>query len=72
LQNDLDDFVQELEEAIDDIWRKPSEDGDDRGPVDSWAKRMEDRQRNKVNPTDKIERPEINQLDWKVKVLNMR
>jgi elongator complex protein 1 len=73
LQNDLDELAQELEETIDEIWRKPSEDGDDQGSVDSWAKRMEDRQRNRqVDPTDKIGRPEINQLDWKMKIFNVR
>jgi len=72
LRDDLNLFSQELREAIEEIWEKPSGEGDgaSRSEVDSWARRMEEREKEShMNPVEKIGKPEVGQMEWGVNVL---
>jgi elongator complex protein 1 len=58
LQAELSDFEDELGKALQEVWTKPTE--DDVPPADSWATRMEERERDKaVNPMNKVPKPEL-------------
>ncbi|KAF9463531.1 pol II transcription elongation factor [Collybia nuda] len=56
MQQHLARFSTELEEGLEEIWKKPAEEN----PVDSWASRMEEAENNKrVNPIDKVLKPDL-------------
>ncbi len=73
LQKDMGDLGEELENAVAEIWSMPQEeDGEDKAlpPGDTWASRMEELEKNKrVNPVEKVPRPEVkNNGDWKMRL----
>lgn len=70
LQQDLDELEQELKASLEEIWKKPAEDEEDE---DSWAKRMEEAEKKKlVNATDKVTKPELSRVDWRMKMFQMQ
>ncbi|KAF8627641.1 hypothetical protein AX15_004335 [Amanita polypyramis BW_CC] len=71
LQAELGDFENEFERALEEVWTKATD--DDSPPADSWASRMEERERNKAsNPIDKVSKPEFLRGDgWRIRLLDM-
>ncbi len=70
MQQDLDELEQELKASLEEIWKKPAEDEEDE---DSWAKRMEEAEKKKlVNATDKVTKPELSRVDWRMKMFQMQ
>ncbi|KAF8058697.1 pol II transcription elongation factor [Lyophyllum atratum] len=55
MQQRLAEFSEELKLSLEEIWFIPSEDV----PVDSWASRMEEVEKKRVNPVDKVPKPEL-------------
>ncbi|KAF5375529.1 hypothetical protein D9615_009198 [Tricholomella constricta] len=56
MQQHLAEFGLELKRSLEEIWYKPPEEQ----PVDSWATRMEEVEREKrTNPVDKLPKPEL-------------
>jgi elongator complex protein 1 len=47
--------VTELTDSLEEIWKKPVEEA----PIDTWASRMEEAEKKKVNPIDKVSRPDL-------------
>lgn len=63
MQQHLVQFEMELKDTLDEIWARPPEET----PVDSWALRMTEAERDrKVNPIDKVPKPEFPASGWKV------
>lgn len=67
MQAELSGFEDELGKALEEVWTKPPTD-EDVPPVDSWAARMEETERNKiVNPIDKVPKPELPRAEnWRI------
>ncbi|KAI0669554.1 IkappaB kinase complex IKAP component [Trametes maxima] len=72
LQRELKEFNTELTEAVEEIWKKAPE--NEEGveavpPMDSWAARMEAHEKQKhINPVDKVAKPEVGKVEWKLRV----
>lgn len=66
MQAELSGFEDELGKALEEVWTKPTD--EDVAPVDSWAARMEEKERNKaVNPIDKVPKPELPRAEnWRI------
>lgn len=63
MQRHLDQFESELKDSLDEIWTKPLAET----PVDSWALRMTEAEKDrKVDPADKVPKPELPGSGWKV------
>ncbi|KAF8661467.1 hypothetical protein AX16_001304 [Volvariella volvacea WC 439] len=67
LQMQISEFEKELQEALDEIWFRPEEDGE------TWASRMEEIERKKqVNPVDRVTKPDfLAGKDWKIDLYNL-
>lgn len=64
--------------AIDEIWVKLPSAGMECGtsvsgeePVDSWAKRMEEREKDKEKAIRDVVRPDVRAEEWKVKLVEV-
>ncbi|KAK0226513.1 pol II transcription elongation factor [Armillaria fumosa] len=71
LQKEVDAFERELQETVEDIWKKPAEEGET--ATDSWAARMEQVEKAKrVNPVDSVPKPELGRnADWRLRLLDL-
>ncbi|KAG6839915.1 hypothetical protein C0991_010395 [Blastosporella zonata] len=70
MQQHLLDFEEELKRSLEEIWSKPPEEV----PIDSWATRMEDAEREKrVNPVDKLPKPELpsSSKGWRINLFDL-
>ncbi|KAK7052844.1 putative elongator complex protein 1 [Paramarasmius palmivorus] len=79
MQDDVARLEQELKDAIDEIWAKTmsNEGREEQGPTvpttDSWAARMEEVERNRrINPIDRVTKPEILTADWRLKLYEIK
>lgn len=69
MQQCLVQFSTELNESLEEIWKKPAEET----PVDTWASRMEEAESKKVNPIDKVPRPGLVSGDgWRINLFGMQ
>jgi len=66
LQDHLSRFENDTKEALEEIWEKPGDGDGENSAMDSWATRME---RSRLNPIDKLTKPEVNGYDWRMKLL---
>lgn len=70
LQQDLSQFEQEIREALAEVWVKPTGTPTDAVP-NSWATRMEEKESVRhTNPTDRVPRPDIVEVEWRLKILH--
>ncbi|KAG7449880.1 Elongator complex protein 1 [Guyanagaster necrorhizus] len=71
LQKEIDAFERELQETVEDIWKKPAEGGE--SATDSWATRMEQVEKAKwLNPVDSVPKPELGRnADWRLRLLDL-
>ncbi|KAK0495026.1 pol II transcription elongation factor [Armillaria luteobubalina] len=71
LQKEVDAFERELQETVEDIWKKPTEEGET--ATDSWAARMEQVEKAKrVNPVETVPKPELGRnADWRLRLLDL-
>ena len=71
LQNEIEEFHAQLQEALDEIWPSKSADGEQSVPTSTWAERMEERIRNRKAAVDAIIRPEFQrtEAEWKIEFL---
>jgi elongator complex protein 1 len=70
LQQDLDQVEQEIKGALAEVWANPTDTPIDATP-DSWAVRMEERESaRQTNPTDRVPKPDIVEVEWRLKVLH--
>lgn len=71
LQAELSEFENELGKALEEVWTKAAD--EDVPPIDSWAARMEERERNKtVNPIDKVPKPELPRGEnWRIRLFEL-
>ncbi|TFY59586.1 hypothetical protein EVJ58_g5682 [Rhodofomes roseus] len=71
LQADLHSLENELRDAVEEIWTKPTPEGDEAADTapEGWAARMQehDKQR-QVNPLDKVSKPELAKQEWKLRL----
>jgi len=71
LQDDLGKFEAELNAAVEEIWRKPTEPDGDTG-TKGWAARMEEKEKERqANPIEKVEKPGLNRTDWRIQLLGI-
>lgn len=84
LQQDIGELEVELKAALDEMWLR-SADGLDEGTentlgesttptTDGWAARMAEKEKSaRVNPLDKVEKPEISPVtrDWRLPLYDM-
>ncbi|KAF8885990.1 IKI3 family-domain-containing protein [Infundibulicybe gibba] len=74
LQRELDVFEAELEAVLEEVWAKSVEGEDAASVGDTWASRMEQREKEKqVNPAEKIPRPELlspGAKDWRMNLFH--
>ncbi|KAF8845970.1 pol II transcription elongation factor [Paxillus ammoniavirescens] len=72
LQREFSAFEQELREAIEDIWKKPGS-TEEPGPVDSWVTRMQEKEKERlIDPIERVPRPEVEAVEWGLKLLRVR
>lgn len=72
LQQDMEFFEKELIESIDEIWAKPMTTEHQPQP-DSWASRMLEKEKEgKVDPLDRVPKPDIERNDWGIKLLRAK
>jgi elongator complex protein 1 len=72
LQQEFSAFEQELREAIEDIWKKPGS-AEEPGPVDSWVTRMQEKEKERlIDPIERVPRPEVEAVEWGLKLLRVR
>ena len=65
-------FEKELIESIDEIWAKPMTTEHQPQP-DSWASRMLEKEKEgKVDPLDRVPKPDIERNDWGIKLLRAK
>jgi len=66
LQLDVKSFEDELKESLEEVWAKTDEEG--AVSPDSWAARMAEVEKNrKINPTERVAKPELGRSDkWKI------
>ena len=71
LQAELSEFEDELRGSLEEVWVKIENDG--RQVVDSWAARMEEREKKQaINPIDKVPKPEFPRgSDWRVNLFDL-
>ncbi|KAK0212323.1 pol II transcription elongation factor [Desarmillaria ectypa] len=71
LQKEIDAFERELQEVVEDIWKKPADEG--KSATDSWAARMEQVEKAKrVNLVDSVLKPELGRnADWRLRLLDL-
>jgi len=71
LQAELSEFEEELGKALEEVWTKATD--EDVPPIDSWAARMEEREKNKaVNPIDKVPKPELSRGEnWRIRLYEL-
>ncbi|KAF8339341.1 pol II transcription elongation factor [Amanita rubescens] len=71
LQAELSEFEEELGKALEEVWTKATD--EDVPPIDSWAARMEERERTKaVNPIDKVPKPELSRGEnWRIRLYEL-
>jgi hypothetical protein len=71
LQAELSEFEEELGKALEEVWTKATD--EDVPPIDSWAARMEERERTKaVNPVDKVPKPELSRGEnWRIRLYEL-
>jgi elongator complex protein 1 len=63
LQQHLIQFELEVKDSLDEIWTRPLEET----PIDSWVLRMTEAEKDrKVNPVDRMPKPELPGDGWKV------
>ncbi|KAH9846478.1 IkappaB kinase complex IKAP component [Lenzites betulinus] len=76
LQRELSDLSAELNEAIEEIWKKAPENeepAESAPALDSWAARMEAHEKQKhINPVDKVAKPELARPEWKLQLPDAR
>lgn len=80
LQQELSEFAAELNEAVEEIWKKTpeNEEGTEAAPapvpaMDSWAARMEAHEKQKhINPVDKAAKPALARPEWKLRLPDAR
>jgi len=65
LQADISSFEAELKTAIDEIWAKPSQNEDEPHEPEGWAKRMQDKIRDRQIAMERIVKPPLPDGDWK-------
>ncbi|KIK96350.1 hypothetical protein PAXRUDRAFT_138652 [Paxillus rubicundulus Ve08.2h10] len=71
LQREFSAFEQELREAVEGIWKKPGS-AEEPGPVDSWVTRMQEKEKERlVDPIDRVPRPEVEAVEWGLKLLRV-
>lgn len=73
LQQEVGDFEQEIQEALDEIWaRTTSAEGDEEPEQIGWAARMAEIERSKaINPLDKVPKPDLSQArEWRLKLMD--
>ncbi|KAK2463075.1 hypothetical protein APHAL10511_004730 [Amanita phalloides] len=71
LQAELGEFEDELGKALEEVWPKTSE--EDTSPIDSWAVRMEERERiKKINPMERVPKPDLPRGEnWRIKLFEL-
>ncbi len=68
LQNEVAEFSDELKAAIDETWKKSLE-VEAETSLEGWAARMQEYERQKrIDPLDKVSRPELTKQDWNKKI----
>jgi elongator complex protein 1 len=73
LQKEISDFEAEFRVTVEDIWVRPVTDGDAVVPApDTWQARMEEAEEKKINPIDKVPKPDLSQgKGWKMNLFDM-
>ncbi|THH29047.1 hypothetical protein EUX98_g5147 [Antrodiella citrinella] len=73
LQEEIANFEKELSDAVEEIWKKPTEiDGEDQ-TADSWALRMQEHdKRQAVDPMEKVTKPDVTKRVWNSKLSSLR
>jgi elongator complex protein 1 len=73
LQKEISDFEAEFRVTVEDIWARPVTDGDAVVPApDTWQARMEEAEEKKINPIDKVPKPDLSQgKGWKMNLFDM-
>jgi len=71
LQQEVGDFEQEIQDALDEIWARTPAEGDEPEQI-GWATRMAEIEKSKaVNPLDKVPKPDLSQTkDWRLKLMD--
>jgi len=72
LQQEVGDFEQEIQEALDEIWARTPGEGVEEPEQIGWATRMAEIEKRKaINPLDKVPKPEHSQTkDWRLKLMD--
>lgn len=71
MQDDLLSFNTELQEAVEEIWKKQDIEGQD-GSQEGWAARMQElEKRRQIDPLDKVAKPELSKHEWNPKLSNI-
>jgi elongator complex protein 1 len=70
LQSELSMFETDLQVALDEVWKKPLETSGETGE-DTWAARMEELEKKRIDPTEKITKPLIPTQDWRSKLFEL-
>ena len=65
LQNEVEVFHAQLQDALDEIWPSKTADGEQSVPTSSWAERMEEKRREKKAAVDAILKPELKDIAQK-------
>lgn len=65
LQNEIEEFHAQLQEALDEIWPSKTADGEQNVPASSWAERMEEKRRERKAAVDAILKPELKDASQK-------
>jgi len=70
LQQACSAFDTELREAIEAVWKKP---GVEEEPVDSWAARMQEKDRERLmDPIERVQKPEMTVVEWQLDLLRTK
>ncbi|KAF5365923.1 hypothetical protein D9758_006686 [Tetrapyrgos nigripes] len=77
MQQELADFETELSAAVEEIWAVPADrsgSASEAAPLDSWAARMEEAEKNRrINPIERVQKPELSadRESWKLKLFEL-
>ncbi|KAI0785729.1 IkappaB kinase complex IKAP component [Abortiporus biennis] len=71
LQQEIVDFAQELQLAVEEIWKKVEREGEPTTP-EGWAARMQEIEKQRqIDPLDKVAKPELTKRDWNTKLSSL-
>lgn len=68
MQDEIAEFSDELKATIEESWKKSLE-AEAETSLEGWAARMQEYERQKrIDPLDKVSRPELAKQDWNEKI----